>query len=108
MTPRAEVSYNLMTAYSFATTALESGYKYKRAVTCLTFALDLLNSKLTQQQITSVFSKVEKDAKKKKFGYYDYLDLLSRSIEIISRGKDRYINSLVALASNVEEISKED
>ena len=103
MTPRATASYNLMLAYSFATTMLERGYKYKRAITCLTFALDRLNSKLTQQQIAGVFSKVEADAKKRQFGYYDYLDLLSNSIKIISKGKDRYINSLVALAANVEE-----
>ena len=104
MTPRAEAAYNLMLAYSFATTALEKGFKYKRAITCLTLALDHINSKLTQKQITGLFVKVEADAKKRKFNYYDYLDLLSRSIEIISKGKDRYINSLVALSANVEEI----
>ena len=104
MTPRAVASYNLMLAYSFATTALERGYKYKRAVTCLTLALDNLNKKLTQKQISAVFNKVEADAKKRQFGYYDYLDLLSESIKVISKGKDRYINSLVALAANVEEI----
>ena len=95
-------------AFVFAQTALEKGYKYKRAVTCLGSVLEILSKDLTDNEKRMLIRKVDKLGRNVYMEYYDYLDCLSRAIEQMHNSKYRYLSGCVALASNVEPMEDDD
>ena len=95
-------------AFVFAQTALEKGYKYKRAVTCLGSVLEILSKDLTDNEKRMLIRKVDKLGKNVYMEYYDYLDCLSKAIEQMHNSKYRYLSGCVALASNVEPMEDDD
>lgn len=109
MTPRQEAFYYCSLAYVYANTRLEKGDKtYKRANTCLLKVMDSLAAKLTEKQKAKVINILEKDIKTKMPDAFDYQDYIARAMDIIRKGKERKLNSLLTLAVldiNEEEVS---
>ncbi len=95
-------------AFVFAQTALEKGYKYKRAVTCLGSVLEILSKDLTNNEKRILIKKVDKLGKNFYMEYYEYLDCLSEAIEQMHNSKYKYLSGCVALASRVESMEGED
>lgn len=98
--------FSLLKAAVFAQTALEQGYKFKRAVTNLQAALDNLMKYLTENEIRMLFRKVDRLGKGVQMSMFDYYDCLSEAIETLKNTRFRYLNSIIALAANVEEIEE--
>jgi hypothetical protein len=106
MTNRQQTSLYIGLALGFAITANEQGLKgYKRAVTLLTSALNIIDKKLTPGQKNKVWKEIDKFVKNNpKMSVYDYLDMINNAMEIIKNGKERFLNSILALSAvNVEE-----
>jgi hypothetical protein len=106
MTKRQQASFLVSIALGFAITARDKGLKgYKRAVTCLSSALDQLDEGLTDKQKSEVWHEIDKFVDTQSLmTAYDYLDKIVEAMDIIKYGKQRWINSLLALSAiNVEE-----
>lgn len=104
---RVNLTFLISKAFIFAQTALERGYKYKRAVTCLGSVLETLSNDLTDNERRVLLRKVDRLGKYFYMDYYEYLNCLSKAIELMHHTKYKYLAGCVALASNVEVLEKE-
>lgn len=102
-----KLAFTVAKAFVFAQTALERGYRYKRAVTCLSSVLEKLSNDLTDNERRALLRKVSRLGKGFYMDYYEYLDCLSEAIQVMHNSKYKYLNGCVALASNVEVLEDE-
>ena len=102
------LAFLISKAFVFAQTALEKGYKYKRAVTCLGSVLETVSKDLTKNEKRMLIRKVERLGKSFYMEYYEYLDCLNEIINQIHNSKYKYLSGCVALASNVESIEDDE
>ncbi len=105
---RITLAFLISKAFVFAQTAVEKGYKYKRAVTCLGSVLEVLSKDLTDNEKRMLVRKVKRLGKKYYMEYYDYLDCLNEAIKRMHNSKYKYLSGCVALASNVEPVEDEE
>ena len=106
MTNRQQSAYYVMLAWSFAYTARQQGANFNRAITCLDSVLDNIVAKLTNKQRKQVMKSAEKNIDKlgDKVNVYDFMDWVVEAMKIIKTGKERWLNSMLALAvTNVPE-----
>ena len=104
---KINLAFLVAKAFVFAQTALEHGYKYRRAVTCLGSVLESLSKDLTDNEKRVLLRKVEKLGKGFYMEYYEYLDCLNEAIQVMHNSKYKHLNGCVALASNVEVLEDE-
>ncbi len=104
---KVNLAFMVSKTFVFAQTALEKGYKYKRAVTCLGSVLESLSKDLTDNEKRMLVRKVDALGKGFYMEYYDYLDCLNEIINQIHSSKYKYLSGCVALASNVEVLEDE-
>ena len=103
MTPRQEAFYYVSIAWSFAYNSVKDGYKYKRPLTCLSVVMDTLAMKLSEKQKKDVYKRIE-EMMSDTVNVYDFMDWVKQAMEIIANGKERWLNSCLALAvTNVPE-----
>ena len=103
MTPRQEAFYYVSIAWSFAYNCVKQGLKYKRTLTCTSVVMDTLAMKLTNKQKKDVYKRIE-EMMSDTVNVYDFMDWVKQAMEIIANGKERWLNSCLALAvTNVPE-----
>lgn len=103
MTPRQEAFYYVSIVWSFAHNSVKQGYKYKRPLTCLLVVMDTLAMKLTNKQKQDVYKRIE-EMLDDTVNVFDFMDWVKKAMEIIANGKERWLNSCLALAvTNVPE-----
>ena len=104
MTKRQEAFYYLSKAWTFAYTAVNKGYKYKRSLTCIGVVLDTLSMKLTNHQKKVVMDRIHNELSTGKISVFDFMDWIDDAMGIIKNGKERWLNSCLALAvTNIPE-----
>jgi len=108
MTQRAKAFMWCAIAYGFVYTANEDGIKgFKRAETCLLAVMDKLRERLSDKQVEQAIDEGKRTVDKmfgEKMEVYDFMDAIVNAMEIIKNGKERYLNSMLALAGvNVPE-----
>jgi len=103
MTARQEAFYYVSLAWSFAYASVKQGLKYKRTLTCTSVVLDTLAMKLTNKQKKDVIKAIE-GMKDCDMDVFTFMDWVAKAMEIIKHGKERWLNSCLALAvTNVPE-----
>ena len=105
---KLKIAWLIAKAFVFAQTALEQGYKYKRAVTCLGSVLEKISKTLTDNERRILTRKIDRLGSKFYMSYYEYLDCLSEAIELMRNTQFKYLSGCVALASNVEILEDEE
>jgi len=105
---KIKIAYLVGKAFVFAQTALERGYKYKRAVTCLGSVLEQIAKTLTPNEKRILGRKVDKLGHQFYMSYYDFLDCLNEAIDLMHNTRFKYLSGCLALASNVEELEDEE
>jgi len=105
---KLKIAWLIAKAFVFAQTAVERGYKYKRAVTCLGSVLENISNTLTDNERRMLIKKINKLGQKFYMSYYEYLDCLNEAMELMKNTRFKYLVGCVALSSNVEVLEDEE